>query len=89
MSEIRPTQNRIYRLLREHPALLGTTSQFVFLYEAETGRVDILPNESVRAITICAPRQIQADVAKSSLACTKICRTFSARVSFPRRTKHW
>ncbi len=36
--------------------LLGTTSQFIFLYDTESGRVDILPNESVRVITIYAPR---------------------------------
>ena len=38
------------------PALLGTTSQFIFLYDVESGRVDILPNESVRVITIYARR---------------------------------
>lgn len=36
--------------------LLGTTSQFIFLYEAGSGRVDILPNESVRLITLYPPR---------------------------------
>ena len=36
--------------------LLGTTSQFVFLYVADSGRVDILPTENIRSITLYAPR---------------------------------
>lgn len=32
--------------------LLGTTGQFIFLYDAETGAVDIHPNENVQTISL-------------------------------------
>lgn len=34
--------------------LLGTTGQFIFLYEVETRKVDILPNESVQTVSMYA-----------------------------------
>jgi hypothetical protein len=34
--------------------LLGTTAQFLFLYDATTRRVDIHPNENVQAISLTA-----------------------------------
>ena len=36
--------------------LLGTTSQFVFLYDADSRRVEILPNENIQSLTLYAPR---------------------------------
>lgn len=35
--------------------LLGTTGQFIFLFDATTGRVDIHPNENVQTISLTAP----------------------------------
>jgi len=35
--------------------LLGTTGQFIFLFDAATGRVDIHPNENVQTISFKAP----------------------------------
>ena len=35
--------------------LLGTTSQFIFLYDSETDRVDIYPHEAIHAISIQSP----------------------------------
>jgi hypothetical protein len=35
--------------------LLGTTGQFLFLFEAATGRVDIHPHEAVVSITLANP----------------------------------
>ena len=37
--------------------LLGTTSQFIFLYEPATDRVEILPHEAIHAISIQSPRE--------------------------------
>jgi len=35
--------------------LLGTTSQFIFLYEPTTDRVDIYPHEAIHAISVQSP----------------------------------
>ena len=41
----------------KRPALLlGTTSQFVFLYDVDSARVDVLPNENIQSISFFAPR---------------------------------
>ena len=37
--------------------LIGTTGQFVFLFDAETGRVDIHPFENIHSISFQAPTQ--------------------------------
>jgi hypothetical protein len=43
--------------LRQSSTLLGTTTQFVFLFDSTTKRVTILPNENIAAITFFAPRE--------------------------------
>lgn len=39
----------------QNAILLGTTGQFIFLYDAETRQVDIHPNENVQTISLLAP----------------------------------
>ena len=40
---------------RRSAILLGTTGQFIFLFDANTERVFVVPHESIRAITFPAP----------------------------------
>ena len=40
---------------RRSASLLGTTAQFIFLFDAETRKVQVLPHESVKSISFLAP----------------------------------
>ena len=40
---------------RRSATLLGTTAQFIFLFDAETRKVQVLPHESVKSISFLAP----------------------------------
>lgn len=42
--------------IRHSATLLGTTAQFIFLFDADSSKVYVLPHESIALITFPAPR---------------------------------